>query len=55
MKSKLCGIDLNGVQDYVAKNWDIKVGEEYFSKNDEEIFLLMEASYHLIMIIKKDL
>ncbi len=39
MNSKLCGIDLNGVQDYVAKNWKIESdGEEYFSKNDEEIF-----------------
>lgn len=40
MNSKLCGIDLNGIQDFVAKNWEIKDGEEYFSKSAEEIVFI---------------
>ena len=31
MQRKLCGVDLNGVQDYVARNWvKDKFGEDQF-------------------------
>ena len=46
MEKKLCGIDLNAVQDYVARNWiKDKSGEDIFLENPIFLNILIDRSF----------